>query len=1277
MLRDEATQNQELFAAVRIAIASPDEVLGWSHGEVTKPETINYRTQKPERDGLFDERIFGPTKDWECYCGKYRKIRYKGVVCDKCGVEVTKSSVRRERLGHIDLSVPVAHVWYIHGIPSILGTLLNMSVSELEKVVYFAGFVVVEINEQIRDLTLAQLETEYNEYKENKGGQKLASDDQIEAAYRAAKQEIESLAVNQIISESRYHDISLKYGHIVRVGIGAEAVAELLKRIDVSKAIEELTHSAQNATGTAKRKIVKRLKLLIDLREAGISPTWLILSRIPVIPPDLRPMVQLDGGRFAASDLNDLYRRVLNRNNRLKKLLSQGAPEVIVRNEKRMLQEAVDALIDNNARRGKAVASVGSKRKLRSLSDLLRGKQGRFRQNLLGKRVDYSGRSVIVVGPNLKLHECGLPKMMALELFKPFVIGRLIKEGYVHNVKNATRLIEQGEPFVWDILEDITKEHYVLLNRAPTLHRLGIQAFKPILIEGKAIQIHPLVCAAFNADFDGDQMAVHIPLSEQAQREAETIMVSRHNLLKPSSGEPTVTPSLDMVLGCYYITAIKDGQLGEGKIFASPDEAVTALQHNIIHVRSKIKVRINGELIETSVGRVLFNQTLPEGIPFKNSVMDKRSLRNVVREVFEKCGVDETAKFVDRVKTLGFERDMLSGITFSIDDVHVPSKKGEIIKAAQSDVELIEKQFGRGLITEQERYQSVVQLWLDVVAHVQKEMLAEFDKDSPIYAMVISGARGSNTQLTQMAGMKGLVVNPSGEIIELPMISNFKEGLSVFEYFNSSHGSRKGRADTALRTSEAGYLTRRLVDVSQDIIISIEDCGTTDSTAISLSYSTDFGVGAKEALVGRVLAKPVGKFKRNTLITDEMYDEFSQSGVEDVHIRTLLNCQAEFGVCQLCYGENLASGGLVALGEVIGIMAAQAIGEPGTQLTMRNFHMGGVATVTDITSGLPRVEELLECRIPKNPAVIAEIDGKVLIEEDRDERIIRIISENQLREEHQVPADYTIVVDNEDAIKPKKVIATSEGGKSIRSTIAGQVKIKGQKITIESGDNVSREYRLSSAINLLVKHGNQVKMGDRISEGHLDLQQAIKVLGYHYVQRYIIEEVQSIYASQGQNINNKHVEVIVKRMSSKVRILEAGDTPFLPGQILDRAKYDNENKAAKANKGSIATADDMILGITRVAILTDSFLSAASFQETTSVLIDAAITGKIDHLRGLKENVIIGKLIPAGTAFRQKTAVVLSEDNTVVSADNLIEGDAEKSMNNAVALTENSEPAKI
>lgn len=1228
----EATKN-EVFSAVRIAIASPDEILSWSHGEVTKPETINYRTQKPERDGLFDERIFGPTKDWECYCGKYRKIRYKGVVCDKCGVEVTKSSVRRERLGHIDLSVPVAHVWYLHGVPSILGTILNMTVNDLEKVVYFAGFVIVDINEQVRVDTLAQLEIEFHEYKKRANSNKDINIASIEIAYKNAKQEIESLSTRQIISENRYHEISMKYGHIIRVGIGAEAIFELLKNIDISKDIETTTSLAANTSGAGKRKMLKRLRLLIDLREAGISPTWFILNRVPVIPPDLRPMVQLDGGRYASSDLNDLYRRILNRNNRLKKLLSQGAPEVIVRNEKRMLQEAVDALIDNNARRGRAVSTAGSKRKLRSLSDLLRGKQGRFRQNLLGKRVDYSGRSVIVVGPNLKLNECGLPKMMALELFKPFIIGRLIADGYVHNVKNASRLIEQGESYVWDILEQIIDNHFVMLNRAPTLHRLGIQAFKPILIEGKAIQVHPLVCSAFNADFDGDQMAVHVPLSEQAKLEAKEIMLASKNLLKPSSGEPTVTPSLDMVLGCYYMSNIQEGALGEGRVFSDQNEAVCAYQNNHINIRANIKVRINGELIETTAGRILFNQILPVGLEYKNILLDKKALKSVVKEVFNKFGVNETAGLVDRIKDLGFANAMNSGMSFSMEDVHIPGTKTEIILDAQKSVDIIEKQFGRGLITERERHQSVVQLWLGIVSKMQKEMFEQFDKNSPVYMMVVSGSRGSNTQLTQMAGMKGLVVNPAGDIIELPMINSFKEGLTVFEYFNSSHGSRKGRADTALRTSEAGYLTRRLVDVSQDIIISSDDCGTDQKTTIDMSYSTDFGVTSKEIIIGRVLATDTAGIKANTLISTDIYNTLLESGVPTVDIRTLLNCKSERGVCALCYGEDLATGYLVDKGSVVGIMAAQAIGEPGTQLTMRTFHTGGVASGGDITSGLPRVEELFECRTPKNPAILAEIDGRVMIEEHKEDRVIRLYGNDNSEESHILPDGYTAVVNNGDSVKPKSVLATSEKGRSIRSSSAGNVSIVGNSIIVKTGENTVKEYTISNVIDVMVNDGDSVTVGQRITEGHLDPAQAMKLHGINKFQQYIVEEVQSIYASQGQSINNKHLEVIIKRMSSKVRVLDGGGTSLLPGEIIDIGHLSHENTEAKEKNLPNAIAEEMLLGITRVAILTDSFLSSASFQETTSVLIDAATTGKIDHLKGLKENVIIGKLIPAGTGL--------------------------------------------
>ena len=937
------------FEALRISVASPDKISDWSHGEVLKPETINYRTQKPERDGLFCERIFGPTKDWECYCGKYKKIRYKGIVCDKCGVEVTRSSVRRERMGHISLSAPVAHIWYVRGIPSVTGMVLDLSLGELEKIIYFAAYIILEVNEDIKKESLEQLEKEYKELKKEK--QNPMEKTELDTHYRQTKQEIEDLKVKRIISETRYHEVSMKYGQIIRVGIGAEAILELLVKLDSDQLLEEIKLEADKSIGLAKRKAMKKLRVLSDMKKAHIKPEWLIMTKLPVIPPDLRPMVQLDGGRFAASDLNDLYRRVLNRNNRLKKLISQGAPEVICRNEKRMLQEAVDALIDNSARRGKAV-TTGTQRKLRSLSDMLRGKQGRFRQNLLGKRVDYSGRSVIVVGPDLKLHQCGLPKVMALELFKPFVISKLISEGYIHNVKNATRLIEKGTPEVWDILERITKDAYVMLNRAPTLHRLGIQAFQPVLIEGKAIQIHPLVCSAFNADFDGDQMAVHIPLSKQACYEASELMRSSHNLLKPASGEPIVSPRLDMVFGAYYMTTFEDGVKGEGKAFSSKNEAILAYQYGNLHVRAKIKVKliprkdVAEETVETSVGRILFNNLLPKELRFRNDIMDSKKIKKLIGECFNIFGIEETAALVDRIKKAGFENATLSGMSISIDDIDIPKAKKRIIEDGNKKLEEKEGQYRKGLITQGEKTIKSNDWWNNVKSDIEKNMIAEFNRKSPIYIMVTSGARGSVNQLTQMAGMMGLVVNPSGEIIEVPIKANLKEGLNVLEYFISTHGARKGKSDTALRTSDAGYLTRRLVDVSQDVIISEKDCGSEEGVIISRADAKEEGQDYSEKIIGRYLLDPIkiGKkiiAEKNTEIDEnvaKLIDENEE--IENVRVRSVMTCTTEWGVCQHCYGRDLATGKLVKLGEAVGIMAAQAIGEPGTQLTLKTFHMG-------------------------------------------------------------------------------------------------------------------------------------------------------------------------------------------------------------------------------------------------------------------------------------------------------------------------------------------------
>jgi DNA-directed RNA polymerase subunit beta' len=1235
------------FDAIQISVASPEDILEWSHGEITKPETINYRTQRPERDGLFDERIFGPTRDWECYCGKYKKIRYKGIVCDKCGVEVTRSSVRRERMGHITLAVPVAHIWYVRGVPSVLGLLLNLTVAELEKVIYFASFIILDVNEELRLQALEDLEAEYKEAKEVEGEDEA----ELTRLYKETKAEIEGLRGKLIITEAKAHDISLKYGQIARVGIGAEAIYELLQKFDLSGETARLEEEVKE-NPAHERRLMRRLKLLRDLSEAKIKPAWMITTHLPVIPPDLRPMVQLDGGRFAASDLNDLYRRVINRNNRLRRLIAQGAPEVINRNEKRMLQEAVDALIDNSARRGRAVVS-GTQRRLRSLSDMLRGKQGRFRQNLLGKRVDYSGRSVIVVGPDLKLDQCGLPKVMALELFKPFVISRLIRDGHAHNIKSAQRMIERREEQVWDILESITKESFVLLNRAPTLHRLGIQAFRPLLIEGKAIQIHPLVTYAYNADFDGDMMAVHVPLSTQAMDEAKTLMWSKKNLLKPASGEPVVSPRLDIVLGCYTLTTLEAGAKGEGKIFASKNEAIFAHHMGNLHVRAPIKVRMKKagiaadasdreryELVETSVGRILFNNILPEELRFINEPMDMKRLKKVVAECFKRFDQPETAALVDRIMRLGFEQAGLSGMTISMDDIYIPAEKPAILKEGDANLAAIDKQFQRGLITDSERSAQVIKMWEGIKTRVERAMLDQFPKESPVYIMMTSGARGTLVQVTQMAGMKGLVSNPSGQIIEIPVKGNFKEGLSVLEFFISSHGARKGKSDGALRTADAGYLTRRLVDVSQDLVVAIADCETTEGLTISRAESEEMGEEFATRLGGRLaldrLKLPDSKkplVQKNELITETLAAALAASDLDAVTVRSVVNCRAAWGICQNCYGRDLATGELVKIGEAVGIMAAQAIGEPGTQLTLKTFQTGGVSG-DDITSGLPRVEELFEARLPKRPAILAELAGQLEIRDTKEMKTLTITSTQRQSVSFTLGNDYQVTVVSGDQVTLKQAIATAPNKKAVRSTLAGKVAIAANVITVTSLEPTTVSYEVSSQVNLKVKAGEIVALGQELTEGHWDLGQALTLRGKLEVQRYIVRGVQEIYSSQGQTINDKHIEIIIRQLFSKVRVSEGGDSNLLAGQILDRTRVTQINQGLKAAKKRLIEVEEIILGITRVALKTESFLSAASFQETTGVLLDAAVRGAVDPLRGLKENVIIGKLIPAGTGFR-------------------------------------------
>ncbi|MEK7535276.1 MAG: DNA-directed RNA polymerase subunit beta' [Patescibacteria group bacterium] len=1244
------------FEGLRLRVASPEDIEKWSYGEVMKPETINYRTQKPERDGLFDERIFGPTKDWECYCGKYKRIRYKGVICDKCGVEVTRSSVRRERMGHIDLAVPVAHIWYVRGVPYILSTILDISVSDLERVIYFASFVVTGVDEQLKSDALSQLEGEFKNAKEDlkDSPERL---EQLELNYKQTKADLQSLMPRQILPETKFHEISLRFGNIIKVAIGAEAILELLKKIDLDSEISAIKAHATNAQSNTYRRLMKRLRVLTDMKLAGIRADWLIIGKLPVLPPDLRPMVQLDGGRFASSDLNDLYRRVLNRNNRLKRLMNQGAPDVIVRNEKRMLQEAVDALIDNSARKGQTTAGG---RQPRSLSDMLRGKQGRFRQNLLGKRVDYSGRSVIVVGPKLKLDQCGLPKVMALELFKPFVISKLIGEGYVHNVKNASRLIERGTPEVWEILEAVTKDAHVLLNRAPTLHRLGIQAFRPLLIEGKAIQLHPLVCAAYNADFDGDQMAVHVPLSSQARLEAKELMLSSRNLLKPASGEPLVTPRLDIVFGIFYLTNEQSGVAGEDRAFASIQDVDLAYQRGNIHPQAKIQLRTKEGRIVTTVGRALLNAVLPKDYPYINEPLDTKRLKVVIRHIYKLYGQAETARVADDLMQLGFKFAEKSGMTMSISDINVPEQKVKLIAEGEEAIDEITKRYRRGLITDDERRKLSIEKWTEIRNRIQKEVMNDLPKSRSIYTMVSSGARGSSNQMTQLSGMKGLVVNPAGGIIEVPIISNYKEGLSVLEYFISTHGSRKGKSDTSLKTADAGYLTRRLVDVAQDLVITIEDCKTERGNVVAESESQQYGETFQERLLGRVSMETVkasppaggGKviLKAGQEITEEIVTGLNEVGLTELSVRSALYCRAPWGICQKCYGRDLASGEIVSIGTAVGIMAAQAIGEPGTQLTMKTFHMGGVS-VGDITSGLPRVEEIFEARPPHNPAILAEISGKALLSEHKDKQLIEIVSDDIPKESFELIEDYQPSVKNGDVIKAKQAVATAIDKKAIRSNIGGRVNIKGKTITITSLEPVTVNYTVSPDINVSIKNGDMVEKGTKLTDGHIDLTQSLDLRGLEATQAYIIKEVQNIYASHGAAVNEKHIEIIARAMFAKVRVLQGGDSTFLTGQVIDKLESDNINLRLKKEKAHPIDYEQIVLGITRASLNTKSFLSAASFQETTSVLIKAAMKGQVDPLRGLKENVIIGKLIPAGTGYGIDVKIDPEEVTVGTSAD--------------------------
>lgn len=1268
------------FNAVRISLASPEQIRSWSYGEVTEPETINYRTLKPEKDGLFCERIFGPTKNYECYCGKYKKIRYRGVTCDRCGVTVEHSRVRRIRMGHIELAAPVAHVWFAKGIPSRLALLLDISPRNLERVLYFAQYIVTSVDEKAREEIVRRLREGLTQRvsrreaalerhisnEESKLGQGLTDEavariDELRREFAEEKAElqdilqekvsiIESLRPAMLLTESQYQELKAEFGDFFKASMGAEAILDILKGLDLGKLRQELWDEVRSTSGQRRKKAIKRLRVVEAFWRSGNKPEWMILTVLPVLPPDLRPIVQLDGGRFATSDLNDLYRRVINRNNRLKRLIDLGAPEIIIRNEKRMLQEAVDALIDSG-RRGRAAAVSGTHR-LKSLSDMLRGKQGRFRQNLLGKRVDYSGRSVIVVGPELKLHQCGLPKHMALELFKPFVMRRLIDQGYAHNIKSARRQVERARPEVWDILAEVVKERPVLLNRAPTLHRLSIQAFEPVLIEGSAIQIHPLVCAAFNADFDGDQMAVHVPLSRAAVREAKEHMLSVHNMLLPSCGEPIMTPTLDMVLGCYYLTIIRPGCRGEGMIFSSFEEAKLAYETGAVELHAEIEVRREpgGARLKTSVGRILFNEVLPPEFRFCNQVMDKASLKRLVLDCYRVLGSAPTVTVLDNLKQLGFEFATKSGVTIAAKDIEVPKTKGKILEEGEEKIAVIESQYERGLITEDERYSSAIQVWSETTDKITETVAQSLDRYGGLYMMATSGAKGNISQIRQMAGMRGLMTDPSGRIIDFPIKSSFREGLDVIEYFISTHGARKGLADTALRTSDAGYLTRRLIDVAQDLIVLEEDCGTEEG--IWLFEKPDRGLlpPLSERILGRLAAAdivdPVTKrviVRRNEEIDEDKAQQISDAGITQVYVRSPLSCRSRRGVCQRCYGRDLARRKLVAIGTAVGIIAAQSIGEPGTQLTLRTFHTGGVVGA-DITTGLPRVEELFEARVPKGVAIVSEIDGVVEVIETQDTRKVRVVSTEQYQDEYPLPPGVKLLVSDGQWVdagtrlasltpQPEEKVSSQYPAvpdeSSLVARVSGTVSIQDRQIIIKYEEVEEREYIIPSGSHIRVKTGDRVKAGEQLTDGVVDPQDILRIMGREAVQQYLVEEVQKVYRSQGVNINDKHIEIIIRQMLRRVRIESPGDTDLLPGDLVDRFEYESINAKVLAEGGEPATAQTVLLGITRASLNTDSWLAAASFQETTRVLTEAAIWGKTDRLLGLKENVIIGKLIPA------------------------------------------------
>jgi len=1395
--------------SIRIGLASPEQILEWSHGEVTKPETINYRRLRPEKDGLFCEAIFGPTKDWQCYCGKYKKVRFRGIKCDKCGVEVTHSRVRRERMGHIGLATPIAHIWYTRRSPSYLGLLLNISQRNLDRVLYYAQYVITSVDENARERALRRMDDEIeeritketadlqaevtalrakreqdqqsleeqtqalkdeiqrrrdelvealmgtathmeeilNQYRGHRApddlvfaptnailtnaGDEVAADHvaklraeveeelgsieerlkleqdrrerglqeqyaapaetearlselalQVEEVRNRIREEtleerdeLMSLKPRTLLNETLYRDLRERWPKVFTATMGAEAVYDIVSKIDLGKMAEELRQEIRTTRSKQrKKKAIKRLQIVEALRKSGNRPEWMILKNLPVIPPALRPMVQLDGGRFATSDLNDLYRRVVNRNNRLKHLMKLQAPEVIIRNEKRMLQEAVDSLIDNS-RRGKAV-SLRGRRQLKSLSDMLKGKQGRFRRNLLGKRVDYSGRSVIVVGPHLKLHQCGLPKRMALELFRPFVMQKLVEYNHAINVKGAKRLMERETPEVWEVLEEVIKTRPVLLNRAPTLHRLGIQAFEPVLVEGSAIQIHPLVCSAFNADFDGDQMAVHVPLGEGAVREARELMLSSRNLLRPANGEPEVGPSKDMVLGVYYLTLARDGEKGEGMSFSSYDEVQLAYELGMLSLHARItfvhRTKDGVEKFDTTVGRVLFNASLPKELRFVNETLDKNGLRRLVGAGYRKLGLDGTADLVDAIKDVGFRYAMLSGVTIAIDDINVPEAKEEKLDAVNARVAQVEEQYRRGLITENERYVKTVELWTEATEEITQEVVDSLDPFGSLGLMANSGAtKGGIQPIRQLAGMRGLMADASGRIIPLPIQSNFREGLTSLEYFISTHGQRKGLADTALRTADAGYLTRRLVDVAQHAMIQTEDCGTERGIVITAESAAEAGESIGERIVGRFTSKEIvdpttGEVlaDANSFVDDDLAEKVDAVGLQQVWVRSPLTCDLPFGLCVHCYGRDLGRGGIVQIGEAVGIIAAQSIGEPGTQLTLRTFHTGGVAGASDITQGLPRVQELFEARNPKGEAIIAEIGGLVEFREEGDQRVVRISDARVHRVRHDVPGNYAILVEEGENVEKGQLLASRKGQEDIVAKVGGRVILGERRVGVVFEEKRERGYEIPATARLRVNPGDRLKAGDMITEGAKNPHEILKILGREAVEDYLVIEIQKVYRSQGVIIHDKHIEVIVRQMLGRARVLSSGDTELLPGELVGVRELERINRETEERGGKPAGSEPVLLGITKAALNTDSFLSAASFQHTISVLAEAAIEGKVDNLRGLKESVIIGKLIPAGTGFAVEVeepaeeADVLGEAATQAFEDHLLGMDA-------------------